>query len=75
MFNKETGKRQFRTFHGNSCKEGKNGSSVTRKKLQPLYKNCIYMICMTYSAYLEPHKYVIFGLQLCPINQKNCRGS
>ena len=24
MFNKETGKRQSLTFHGNGCKEGKN---------------------------------------------------
>ena len=30
MFNKETGKRQFLTFHVDSYKERKNASSVTR---------------------------------------------
>ena len=30
MFNKETGKKHFLNFHGNSCKEGKNASSVLR---------------------------------------------
>ena len=41
IFNRGIGKRQFLPFHGNSCKVGKNGSSVTRKNLQPFYKKCI----------------------------------
>ena len=31
------------------------------------------IVFLTYSTYLEPQKLVIFGLQLCPINHKNCR--
>ena len=30
VFNKKTGKIQFLTFHGGSCKEGKISSSLTR---------------------------------------------
>ena len=56
MYNFVIGKRHFLTFHGNGCKEGKNVSSVTRKKFEPLYKKCIYLIFLTYSAYLEPQK-------------------
>ena len=32
-----------------------------------------HYVFMTYSTYLGPQKLVIFGLQLCPINHKNCR--
>ena len=45
VFNKEIGEKlPFSAFHGNSWKEGKTGSSVTRKKLQPHYKKCIYLV-------------------------------
>ena len=32
-----------------------------------------HYISLIYNTYLEPQKLVIFGLQLCPINHKNCR--
>ena len=32
-----------------------------------------HYISLMYNTYLEPQKLVIFGLQLCPINHKNCR--
>ena len=33
----------------------------------------VHNVFLTYSTYLDPQKLVIFGLQLCPINHKNCR--
>ena len=42
---------------------------------------CIIYVCinglifLTYRTYLESQKLVTFGLQLCPFNHKNCRGS
>ena len=32
-----------------------------------------HYISLIYNTYLETQKVVIFGLQLCPINHKNCR--
>ena len=32
-----------------------------------------HYVYLKYSTYLEPQKWVIFGIQLCPINHKTCR--
>ena len=44
------------------------GDSTPQQKWRGLH-----YVFLTYSTYLEPQKLVIFGLQLCPINHKNCR--
>ena len=33
----------------------------------------MYLIFLTHSTYLKPQKQIIFGLQPCPINQKNLK--
>ena len=96
MFNKEIGKRHFRTFPGKVEKRKKcfiNNKNLVDyhwrnwvdwmntkwEKKTATSKNLYFekkgLNFLTYSTSLEAQKLVVFGLQLCYINHKNCRGS